>query len=51
MKEEIFDSLTPEERKQLALLGTKLQRPVSEEEQEMQRLLDAYVDSREKETT
>jgi hypothetical protein len=43
-----FDHLSPEEKKQLALLGSMLARPVSEEEQEIQRLLDACVDAREK---
>jgi hypothetical protein len=43
-----FEQLSPEEKHQLALLGSMLGRPVSEEEQEMQRLMDLCVDAREK---
>ncbi len=50
MKEEIFDRLSPEEKKQLALMGSMLKRPVSEEEQRLPARLDAYVDAMEKES-
>lgn len=45
---EIFDRLTPEERKHLATFGSMLSRPISEDEEEIQRLLDACIDAREK---
>ena len=41
----VLDQLGPEERKQLALLGSMLSRPVSEEERKLQERLDAYVDA------
>jgi hypothetical protein len=44
-----FESLSPEEKKQLALMGSMLSRPVSEEDQKIQSILDACVDAREKE--
>jgi hypothetical protein len=49
MKEEIFNNLTPEEKKQLAILGNNLAQPISDEDAEQQRLMDAWVDAREQE--
>jgi hypothetical protein len=42
-----FERLSPEERKQLALMGSMLSRPVSDEEQEIQRILDLCADAKE----
>jgi hypothetical protein len=42
-----FESLSPEEKKQLAILGSMLSQPVSAEEAELQSLLDACVDAKE----
>jgi hypothetical protein len=46
---EQFESLSPEERKQLAILGSMLSQPVSDEDAELQALLDACVDARDQE--
>jgi hypothetical protein len=46
---EQFESLSPEARKQLAILGNMLGQPVSPEDDELQGLLDACVDAREQE--
>jgi hypothetical protein len=46
MKEEIFNSLTPEEKKQLAILGNMLAQPISDEDAEQQRIMDAWADAR-----
>jgi hypothetical protein len=43
-----FEGLSPEEEKQLALMGSMLSRPVSQDEQEIQRILDLCADAKEK---
>ena len=44
-----FESLSLEEKKQLAILGNMLAQPISDEDAELQSLLDACVDAREQE--
>jgi hypothetical protein len=44
-----FESLSPEEKKQLAILGNMLAQPISDEDAEQQTLMDAWVDAREQE--
>jgi hypothetical protein len=44
-----FESLSPEEKKQLAILGNMLAQPISDEDAEQQALLDACVDARDQE--
>jgi hypothetical protein len=44
-----FESLSPEEKMQLAILGNKLAQPVSDEDAELQALLDQCIDAREQE--
>jgi hypothetical protein len=44
---EKFGQLSPEEKHQLALLGSMLARPALEEDQYIQRLMDACVDAKE----
>jgi hypothetical protein len=46
---EEFEKLSPEEKKQLAILGNMLAQPVSPEDEELQALLDACIDAREQE--
>jgi hypothetical protein len=36
-----FESLSPEEKKQLAILGSMLAQPISDEDAEQQALMDA----------
>jgi hypothetical protein len=47
----ISDMFTHEEKKQLSYLGSMLQQKPTEEEQEQQRVLDAWVDARGQEHT
>jgi hypothetical protein len=42
----ISDLFTDEEKKQLSYLGSMLRREPTEEEAEMQRILDAWVDAK-----
>jgi hypothetical protein len=44
-----FESLSPEEKKQLAVLGNMLAQPISDEDAEQQALMDACIDAREQE--
>jgi hypothetical protein len=45
-----FESLSSEEKKQLAILGNNLAQPISDEDAEQQRLMDAWVDAQQEES-
>jgi len=44
-----FESLSPEEKKQLSILGHMLAQPISDEDAEQQALMDLCIDAREQE--